>query len=96
VEEGAAAARQSARKLYRRAEEKRMSDTVMTVEELQGEAALELPKREMLSLIVVKNVLNGTRLKINVNNNDVALQVCAQVNVINALIGNVLVCKIKQ
>jgi hypothetical protein len=73
-----------------------MNDTLVSMKELEGEAALELPDREMLGLIVIKNVLNGTRVKINVNDNNVALNVCAQVNVINALVGNILVCRIRQ
>jgi hypothetical protein len=59
----------------------------LSVEELEAQAALELPEREMLGLvtIVIKNVLNGLRIRVNVNNNDVAVQVCAIVQALNTI-----------
>lgn len=74
-----------------------MPAETLTHAELEGEAALELPERETLALVVIRNVLNHNRLRINVNNNDIAVQVCAQVDVINTILGfQVLTCKIKQ
>ena len=74
-----------------------MSVDTLTRTELEAEAALELPERETLALVVIRNVLNHNTLRINVRNNDVALQVCAQVDVINTILGfQTLLCRVKQ
>jgi hypothetical protein len=59
----------------------------LSVEELEAQAALELPDREMLSLvtIVIRNVLNGLHIRVNVKNNNVAVQVCAIVQALNSI-----------
>jgi hypothetical protein len=74
-----------------------MAVNTLTREELEHEVALELPERETLALVVIRNVLNGNRLRIRVDHNNVALQVCAQVDVINTILGfQVLTCRISQ
>jgi hypothetical protein len=62
---------------------------------ISQQSALELPPRQMLTLIVIRNVLNGLHVNVNVSNNRVALQVCAAVNAINTIIApTVLTCRI--
>jgi hypothetical protein len=73
-----------------------MSMQALSVEELEAQAAVELPDREMLSLVVIRNVANGNKLRIRVNNNDVAVQVCALVHAIDALTLSKLICFVKQ
>jgi hypothetical protein len=70
----------------------------LTVAELEAQSALELPDREMLTLIVIRNVLNNLRIRVNVSNNNVAVQVCAIVQALNAILwnGNRLTCTIRQ
>jgi hypothetical protein len=71
---------------------------VLSVEELESQFAVELPDREMLALVVIKNVsiANNNKLWINVKNNNVAVQVCALVAALDALTLNKLTCTIKQ
>jgi hypothetical protein len=71
---------------------------VLSVEELDSQFAVELPDREMLALVVIKNVsiANNNKLWINVKNNNVAVQVCALVAALDALTLNKLTCTIKQ
>jgi hypothetical protein len=71
---------------------------VLTVAELEAQSALELPDREMLTLVVIKNVLNNLRIRVDVRNNNVAVQVCAIVQALNAILwnGNKLTCTIRQ
>jgi hypothetical protein len=67
------------------------------VEELESQVALELPKRDMLALVnvVITNVLNN--LTIAVQNNNVAVQVCAVVQALNSLlVGESLTCQVVQ
>jgi hypothetical protein len=75
-------------------EKKRLSFQAM---ELQ--TALELPSRHMLSLVnvTIRNVLNGLHIKVTVANNNVAVQVCAIVQALNAIIvPSKLTCRITQ
>lgn len=74
-------------------------------DELEAQAALELPDREMLGLItvVITNVLNDLSIDVDVRNVNVALQVCAIVNDVNVLLVDdageslaVLNCEIEQ
>jgi hypothetical protein len=58
---------------------------MLSVEELEAQAALELPDREMLSLVVIRNVLNGLHIRVNVTHNNVAVQVCAIVQALNSI-----------
>jgi len=50
---------------------------VLALEEIESQTALELPERDMLALINVF-LLNGVNVFIPIRNNDVAVQVCAQ------------------
>jgi hypothetical protein len=70
----------------------------LSLEELDAQTVDELHDRETLALVVIRNVsiLNNNRLRIVVKNNEVAVQVCALVNAIDALTANVLTCRIKQ
>jgi hypothetical protein len=72
--------------------------TTPTLEKLDAEAAIELPDREMLALVVVviRNVANGNRLSVNVSNNNIAVQVCTLVQAISALSLQRLTCQIQQ
>jgi len=72
-----------------------MSDA-LTLEELEAETVLELPDRETLALVVIRNVANNTRIKINVENVNVGVQVCALVEVIDSLTLDSLTCAIRQ
>jgi hypothetical protein len=71
----------------------------LTLADIDAQAAFELPSRESLALvdIVIANVLNGNTVTVNVNNNHVAVQVCAAVNLINTIIApTTLTCTIMQ
>jgi hypothetical protein len=62
---------------------------------ISQQSALELPARQMLTLIVIRNVLNALHVNVNVTNNHIALQVCAAVNAINTIIApTVLTCRV--
>lgn len=54
--------------------------------DIDAQAAFELPSRESLALvnIIIANVLNGNTVTVKVNNNHVAVQVCAIVQALNA------------
>lgn len=49
----------------------------LTPNVIESQSALELPERDMLSLVTLI-ALNGNVTTITVANNDVAVQVCAQ------------------
>ena len=52
----------------------------LSVEEIDAQAALELPDREMMLVtIVITNVLNNNTVEIDVRNVNVAAQICAAV-----------------
>ncbi len=69
----------------------------LPVAEIEAQAALELPKRDMLQLVtvVINNVLNNLNINVDVRNINVAVQVCAVVNALNGIIvGQTLTCDI--
>ena len=71
----------------------------LTLADIDAQAAFELPSRETLALVtvVINNVLNNNAVTVNVNNNHVAVQVCAAVNLINTIIApTTLTCTIMQ
>jgi hypothetical protein len=69
----------------------------LSMEELEDQAALELPNRDMMLVtVVITNVLNNLNLNIEVKNNKVAVQVCAVVTALNAAVGTSLTCDIQQ
>jgi len=53
--------------------------------DIESQIALELPKRDMLALVnvFITNVLNNLTVSIPVQNNNVAVQVCAVVAALN-------------
>lgn len=57
---------------------------VLTMDDIESQTALELPDRELMALIniAIFDVLNHNtvNIPITVQNNHVAVQVCAQVN----------------
>lgn len=69
----------------------------VSFEELDKMAAVELPEREMLSLVtvVITNVLNHLTVRIPIQGNHVAVQICAVVNVLNNRIGTDLTCHVR-
>ena len=71
----------------------------LTLDDLEAQYAAELPEREMLGLItiIITNVLNNLSIDVDVKNNNVAVQVCAVVNVLNTILdGDRLTCVIQQ
>ncbi|MCA1560811.1 MAG: hypothetical protein LC804_11260 [Acidobacteria bacterium] len=71
----------------------------LTLEQLDAQTALELPNRDMfLITIVLTNVLNNLTVDVDVRNINIAVQVCAVVELIDTdlLGGNVLTCDIEQ
>jgi hypothetical protein len=69
---------------------------VPSAEELESQMALELPDRQTLALVVIKNVLNGLHVRINVKDVNVAIQVCAVVDLLQTIGVNGLQCRIFQ
>jgi hypothetical protein len=60
----------------------------VAIEEIESQSAFQLPKRDMLALVnvIITNVLNNLTVSIPVQNNKVAVQVCAAVQLINTII----------
>lgn len=76
-----------------------LAKNVMTLDRLDAETALELPNREMLLVtVVIANVLNNLTIDVDVRNNNIAVQVCAIVELITAdlLTADNLTCTIEQ
>jgi len=70
----------------------------LTLEAMQSQTALELPRRQMLALVnvFITNVANGLHVSVPVTNNHVAVQVCAAVQAINTIIApTTLTCGIR-
>ena len=72
--------------------------SIMTIDRLAAESALELPNRDMLLVtVVVTNVLNNLSIDVDVRNNNIAVQVCAAVQAINTIIApTTLTCDVQQ
>ena len=70
----------------------------VSMEQLNAQAALELPDREMLLVtVIINNVLNNLSIDVDVRNVNVAVQVCAVVNLLNTILdGDRLTCTIEQ
>ena len=77
----------------------------LTIDELDSQSAFELPEREMLGLvtIVITNVLNNLSIDVDVKNVNVALQVCAVISDVNAILVDdsgdsvaILTCDVQQ
>jgi hypothetical protein len=60
----------------------------LTAEAMQSQTALQLPPRQMLALInvFITNVANNLSIRIPVQNNRVAVQVCAAVSALNTIL----------
>lgn len=69
-----------------------------SVADMDAQVAFELPAREMMLItVVITNVLNNLTVSIPVQNNKVAVQVCAAVNAINTIIAPTqLTCAVGQ
>ena len=60
----------------------------LSLDVLEAQTALELPDREMMQIVVViTNLLNNTTIDIDVRNNNIAVQICAIVEVLNLIVG---------
>ena len=70
----------------------------LSSEELDAQAALELPSRDMMLVtVVINNVLNNLTVDVDVRNVNVAVQVCAAVDLLNTILdGDRLTCTITQ
>ena len=72
----------------------------LSFEEIETQSVLELPNREMLALVnvFITNVANNLTVSIPVQNNKVAVQVCAVVNLLTTILTppNALTCTIGQ
>ena len=75
-----------------------MSKAMLTPEAIESQAILELPERKLpLVTVVITNVLNNLSVDIDVKNNNVAVQICAAVNLINTILAPAsLTCTIGQ
>ncbi len=71
----------------------------LSLEEIEAQSALDLPDREMMLVtIVITNVLNDLSVEVDVRNNNVAVQVCAVVELLSnrLLTTDQLTCDIQQ
>ena len=70
----------------------------LSMEELEDQAAFELPNRDMMLVtVVITNLLNNLSIDVDVRNNKVAVQVCAVVALLTTIIpGSSLDCDIVQ
>jgi hypothetical protein len=60
----------------------------LSLEEIEAQAALELPDREMMQVVVIiGDVLSDNTIEIDVRNVRIAAQVCALIDVINLIVG---------
>ncbi len=60
----------------------------LSLEDIEAQTALELPDREMMQIVVIiGDVLSDNTIRIPVKNNNIAVQVCAIVNVLNLIVG---------
>jgi hypothetical protein len=70
----------------------------LTLEAMDSQIAMVLPRRNMLALInvFITNLLNNNTITVTVQNNKVAVQVCAAVTAIASLVNTPLSCRIGQ
>ena len=70
-----------------------MSKKMLSMDELEAQAVLELPDRElMLVTVVITNLLNNNTVEIDVRNIDIAAQICANVLTVQSNV----TCEIQQ
>jgi hypothetical protein len=72
--------------------------TRLSLADIEAQSAFELPNREMtLVTVVITNLLNNLSVDVDVNNNQVAVQVCAVVSALNTiLVDDRLTCRIQR
>ena len=59
----------------------------LSIAELEAQSAMELPDREMMLVtVVITNVLNNLTVEIDVSRNNVAVQICAAVQLLNGIL----------
>jgi hypothetical protein len=59
------------------------SKELLTMDELDAQTALELPDRETaLVFVFIKDVLSGNRIKVEVDDVNVGVQVCAVIQLL--------------
>ena len=70
----------------------------LSSDEIDAQSALALPDREMMLVtVVITNVLNNLSVDVDVKNNNIAVQICAAVQVLNSIIApTVLTCEVAQ
>jgi hypothetical protein len=73
----------------------------LSLEDIEAQTALELPDREMMQIVVIiGDVLSDNTIRIPVKNNNIAVQVCALIDVINLIVGpnteGPLDCRVRQ
>ena len=70
----------------------------LTLETIDSQHALALPDRNMLALVtvVITDVLQNILVNVEVRNNNVAVQVCAIVELLDNSLGTDLTCTINQ
>jgi hypothetical protein len=70
----------------------------LTLEAMDSQMAMVLPRRNMLALInvFITNLLNNNTVTVTVQNNRVAVQVCAAVTAVASLVNTPLSCAIGQ
>jgi len=75
-----------------------VAKTPLSMSDIDSQATFELPARQMLALvtIVITNLLNNLSVDVKVQNNNVAVQVCAVISTLTANIGTSLTCVIGQ
>jgi hypothetical protein len=78
-----------------------LAKRTLSIEELDSQAAFELPDRDMMALIniIVFDVIDGgvlNNLTIEVKNNNVGVQICAVVNALSGPTGVGLTCSLDQ
>ncbi len=70
---------------------------MLNLDTIEAQSVLALPDRMMpLVTIVITNVLNNLSVDVDVKNNNVAVQVCAVIAVLNGAVGTNLDCDIQQ
>ncbi len=69
----------------------------LTPSAVAAQSAIELPDRHLLGLVtvVITNLLNNLSVNVDVNNNYVAVQVCAVVEALNSPLMTNLTCDIQ-
>jgi hypothetical protein len=70
----------------------------LTPDMLDAQATFQLPDRQLLALVtvVITNLLNNLTIDVDVQNNKVAVQVCAVVQAITANNFAALGCEVRQ